>query len=97
MPRAPPRPAAPTEAIPKVDEPARIITFKPVVGELSGWWTVRPMSDLAELDGQRAPQDLLNEAFGSGEGGLIWRGGLDAIEEARRDVVVLREDLSNPG
>ena len=84
------------EAIPKLDDPARMITFQPLVGELSGWWTVRPVDDLAELDAQRTPQDLLHEAFGAGEGGLIWRGGLDAIEDARRDIVVYREDLSNP-
>ncbi len=45
--------------------------------------------------GQPSQPRLLTQAFGSAEGGLIFRGGIEAIEEARREIVVLREDLSN--
>jgi hypothetical protein len=85
------------EAIPKVDDPARMLAMQTVIGELRQYWTVRPMASLADLDGQRTPDVLLNEAFGAAEGGLIFRAGVEALETARREIVIYREDLSNPG
>jgi hypothetical protein len=84
------------EAIPKVGDEARIITYQTLIGDLSQYWTVRPLADLADLDRQTPPPELLNQAFGAGEGGLIYRNGLEAIELARREVVALHRDLSNP-
>ncbi len=84
------------EAIPKVGDPARMSCFQTVVGPLGRLWTVRPLQDLSELDDQKQPQELLEGAFGAAEGGLIYRSGLDAIEQARRSVMIYREDLSNP-
>jgi hypothetical protein len=84
------------EAIPKVDDPARLITYQSVIGDLRTLWTVRPIASLADLDRQLAPNDLLNKAFGTGEGGLIGRAGMEALESVERSILVLRADLSNP-
>jgi hypothetical protein len=84
------------EAIPKVDDPARLITRQALTGDLRTYWTIRPLADLAELDRQSVPNDLLVRAFGAGEGGLILRNGLEAMEDVERSIVVLRADLSNP-
>jgi hypothetical protein len=85
------------EAIPKVDDPMRLTTYQVVLGNLSEIWTIRPFEDLSELDDQLVVAELLNQAFGVAEGGLIFRTGLEAIEEMTRQVTVYREDLSNPG
>jgi hypothetical protein len=84
------------EAIPKVDDKARLMTFQTVVGNLSEYWTVRPLTDLSELDDQRTPQELLIQAFGPAEGGLIYRSGLDAMTRLQRSILVYRPDMSNP-
>jgi hypothetical protein len=42
------------------------------------------------------PEELLTKAFGAAEGGLIFRSGLEALEDAERQIVLYREDLSNP-
>jgi hypothetical protein len=85
------------EAIPKVGDPARMTTFQTVIGDLSRYWTLRPLDDIAALDSHLPPSELLDQAFGAAEGGLIYRAGLEAIEHAKRNIVVYREDLSNPG
>lgn len=85
-----------SEAIPKVDDPARMVTYQSVVGDLRTYWTVRPIQSLADLDAQLQPMDLLTRAFGAGEGGLIGRSGLEALESAERSITVWRRDLSNP-
>jgi hypothetical protein len=84
------------EAVPKVDDPGRLITYQPLVGNLRTFWVVRPLQDLAELDDQLQPEELLTKAFGAAEGGLIFRSGLEALEDAERQIVLYREDLSNP-
>jgi hypothetical protein len=85
------------EAIPKIGDSSRIIAYQVMVGMLAEYWTVRPLEDLSELDEQLPPAELLNQAFGAAEGGLIFRTGLEAIEEVKRQIVVYRQDLSNPG
>jgi hypothetical protein len=85
------------EAIPKVGDPARMTTFQTVIGDLSQYWTVRPLDGIAALDSHLPPSELLDQAFGAAEGGLIYRTGLDAIEHAERNILIYREDLSNPG
>lgn len=85
------------EAIPKLDDPTRIVAYQSAIGDLSQYWTVRPLDALDDLDEQRQAQDLLVQAFGASEGGLIWRSGVQAIQEARREIVALRPDLSNAG
>lgn len=84
------------EAIPKVDDPARLITHATLIGDLRTLWTVRPLRALADLDAQRMPMQLLNDAFGPAEGGLFWRTAMGAIEEAHRSITVYRPDLSHP-
>lgn len=84
------------EAIPKTDDPARILTFQTVVGDMSAYWTVRPLKDLRALDAQKPAPDLLTSAFGASEGGLIWRSGMEAIESGRREIMRSVSELSNP-
>lgn len=84
------------EAIPKTDDPTRIITHQAAIGNLAEYWTVRPARELRELDDQRGPDDLLQKAFGAAEGGLIFRNGVAAIEHIERSIVMYRPELSNP-
>jgi hypothetical protein len=83
------------EAIPKAEDTTRLVAHQTVIGDLRVLWTVRPMRDLADFDRQLPGPELLNRAFGPAEGGLIWRAGVEAMEESRRSVVALRPDLSN--
>jgi len=85
------------EAIPKVDDGSQIITYQTVVGDLMRYWTVRPLESLADLDKHLPAAQLLNEAFGPAEGGLIFRSGLEAISAVERNIVVYRPELSNAG
>ncbi len=84
------------EAIPKIDDPARMITYQTMIGELGTYYTVRPLRSIADLDRQLPTPDLLNQAFGGAEGGLIWRTGVEAVELARRQIVEFVPELSNP-
>jgi hypothetical protein len=84
------------EAIPKLDDAARIVTYQVMFGDLMSYWTVRPLRSLADLDAQLQAPDLLSQAFGPAEGGLIWRSGQEAIDTAERHLLAYREDLSNP-
>lgn len=84
------------EAIPKVGDAARILTFQTLLGDLAEIWTVRPLERLSELDQQRQLPELLNQAFGAAEGGLIFRSGQEAIRDVQRQLVIYREDLSHP-
>ncbi len=84
------------EAIPKVGDPARMTAFQNVAGDLSQYWTVRAVDQLSELDSQLPAPELLNQAFGPAEGGLIFRAGLDAIQHVERRIMIYREALSNP-
>lgn len=85
------------EAIPKVNASGRLVTYETVIGQLGRYWTVRPIESLAELDEQLPAPQLLSQAFGAAEGGLIFRSGAEAIERVERSVVVLRPELSNAG
>lgn len=84
------------EAIPKVGDSARLVAYQVMLGDMSAYWTVRPLRSLAELDQQLPAPELLNQAFGPAEGGLLWRSGSEAIQEARREVTRLVPELSNP-
>jgi len=83
------------EAIPKVDDPLMLVSHQVIVGNLRGYWTVRPLQHLAILDEALPAPDLLMKAFGSGEGGLIWRGGSEALALAGRQIVRFVPELSN--
>ena len=85
-----------SEAIPKVDDPARIVAYQTLIGDLRTYWTVRPIRSLADLDQQLPPGELLTKAFGAAEGGLISRSGTEALEQVERSIMLLRPDLSNP-
>jgi len=84
------------EAIPKVGDAGRIMTYQVMFGRMGSYWTVRPLSDLSDLDRQLPATELLNQAFGHAEGGLLWRSGSEAIEEGDREVVAYVPELSNP-
>jgi hypothetical protein len=84
------------EAIPKLDEPAQLITRQIIIGNTAEYVAIRPLRELADLDAQRAPDRLLTDAFGGGEGGLIFRTGGDAIEHIEREIVAYVDELSNP-
>lgn len=84
------------EAIPKVDDPTVLLTRQVVVGNPAEYLMVRLLRTLGDLDAQRSPDQLLIQAFGAGEGGLIFRSGGDALEQVEREIVAYREDLSNP-
>ncbi len=57
---------------------------------------MRPLANLADLDSQKGPQELLTEAFGAEDGGRILENGQEAVEQVQRSIVVYRPDLSNP-
>jgi len=84
------------EAIAKLDDPAQLITRQTIVGNTAEYVAIRPLGALADLDAQRTPEQLLTQAFGPAEGGLIFRNGGEAIEKIEREIVGLREELSNP-
>lgn len=84
------------EAIPKVDDRWRLATRQIVIGNLREYRTVRPLQDIAQLDTLLPPEQLLSQAFGAAEGGLIFRNGMAAIEHVERRILALRADLSNP-
>ena len=85
-----------SEAIPKLDEPAQLMTRQTVIGNLAEYIAIRPLRELSELDAFRTPEQLLTQAFGASEGGLIFRNGGAAIREITREIVGYRADLSNP-
>jgi hypothetical protein len=85
-----------SEAIPKLDDRTRIVVYQALVGDLREYWTLRPIRNLSELDRQRLPGQLLNDAFGAGEGGLILRNAMAAMERVQRTIVSYQPELSNP-
>lgn len=84
------------EAIPKLDDPAQLLSRQIIVGNAAEYVAIRPLRSLADLDQQRTPDQLLVQAFGPGEGGLVFRNGGEAIEQIEREIVGYREELSNP-
>jgi hypothetical protein len=83
------------EAIPKVDDPTRFTAWQTLMGDRQTYGVSFPLAGLADLDGRLSPADLLQQAFGSSEGSLIYRQGRQAISELRTSISVYREDLSN--
>ena len=83
------------EAIPKVDDSTRITAYQTILGDLSQYWTIRPLERLADLDRQIPLPELLDRAFGPAEGGLIFRSGLEAMARVERQVVAFRPELSH--
>ena len=55
---------------------------------------MRSIFDLAQLDQVLPLPQLLNEAFGAAEGGVIYRRGMEAIEEMRTRLLRVRPELS---
>ena len=83
------------EAIPKVDDLRRFVTYQTLVGDLATIATVTPLQDIAELDHMLPPEDLLVSAFGRAEGSLVFRNGLEAMATVERSLMGLRSDLSH--
>jgi hypothetical protein len=84
------------EAIPKCGEPGSVAAAQSVIGDMLGYWTVRPLQKLADLDRQSVGRALLIKAFGKQEGERIFRNGLEGVDRLEREITVYREDLSNP-
>ena len=84
------------EAIPKSGEPGSVAAAQAVFGDMLGYWLVRPLQKLADLDRQSVGRDLLIKAFGKPEGERIFRSGLEGVDRLEREITVYREDLSNP-
>jgi hypothetical protein len=84
------------EAVPKTGDPRRFTTWQPLIGDLRTVGSVRSVGHLDELDQVLPPPELLEQAFGPAEGGLIYRAGLEAIEDIRAELCLPRPELSNP-
>ena len=84
------------EAIPKADDPTRFTAWQTLIGDRLSYGVAFPLSGIGDLDQRLSPAELLEKAFGTSEGGLIYRQGREAISELQTSVSVYREDLSNP-
>lgn len=84
------------EAIPKSGEPGSVAAAQSVIGDMLGYWIVRPLQKLADLDKQSVGRDLLIKAFGKQEGERIFRSGLEGVDRLEREITSYRGDLSNP-
>jgi hypothetical protein len=82
------------EAVPKVGEPRHFTIYQPVIGNMRQIGSVRSIFDLAQLDQVLPLRQLLNEAFGAAEGGVIYRTGMEAVEEMRTRLLRVRPELS---
>jgi len=67
-----------------------------IFGNLNDYFLIRPLRGLAELDAHLPADQLLTRAFGSGEGGLIFRNGGDSLHSIERSIVQIVEPASNP-
>jgi hypothetical protein len=83
------------EAAAKVDEARRYNVAVPIIGELGTFTVVQGVTDPAQLDQQAELPELLVEAFGAKEGERIFSEGVASVQDARSELSVLREDLSN--
>src|SRR5258706_287067 len=81
------------EAIRKSGEPGSVAAAQAVFGDMLGYWLVRPLQKLADLDRQSVGRDLLIKAFGKPEGERIFRSGLEGVDRLEREITVYREDL----
>jgi hypothetical protein len=84
------------EAIPKTEDIRRFTAWQPVMGDLRGIFTLRPVYDLDELDAVGPVSELLVAAFGMESGRRIYREGLESIEQMESRLLLVREDLSHP-
>ena len=64
-------------------DPARLVTRQVIFGEMASYWTQRPLRSLADLDEQLPATELLNQAFGHAEGGLLWPAGKGGGDRGR--------------
>lgn len=85
------------EAIPKLGLTLKLFSSQVMFGAHGTYWTLRPVRRLADLDEEPSANELLHEAFGAVEAGLIWRHGMASLEAANRELVAYRPELSNPG
>ena len=83
------------EAIPKVDDPTRFTAWQTLMGDRLTYGVAFPLSRISDLDERLSPAALLEKAFGSSEGSLIYRQGRQAISALQTSISVYREDLSN--
>ena len=84
------------EAVPKTGDARRFTVYQPLVGNLRAIGSLRQLATLSELDNAQPLEDLLVQAFGASEGGLIYRSGSEAMESLEAELAVPRVDLSNP-
>ena len=84
------------EAVPKTSDPRYFTVWQPLIGDLRTIGVSRPVFALSELDEVLPVPDLLVKAFGAAEGGLIYRSGMEALEQIESELALARPDLSNP-
>jgi hypothetical protein len=82
------------EAVPKVGEPRNFTIYQPVIGNMRQIGSVRPIFELSQLDEVLPLSQLLSEAFGAAEGGVIYRTGMESIEEMRTRLLRVRPELT---
>jgi hypothetical protein len=85
------------EAVPKTGGQTRLMTYQALTGGFSNtYYLARPLNRLADLDRQPIGQEALVAAYGKAEGERIFRSGGEAIQDVLREILVLREERSNP-
>jgi hypothetical protein len=82
------------EAIPKTGDVRRFTCYQPLIGNLRELAAVRPVYEWSQLDEATPVDELLNQAFGAGEGGLVFRQGMEAFESLQSELARVRRDLS---
>lgn len=82
------------QAPPKmVGDERRFTAFQTVIGNLRAHVPVMPLRDLGRLDA-RQPAQILVDAFGP-EGALIYRNGMEFIENSEREMSLIRAEFSH--
>jgi hypothetical protein len=82
------------EAIPKTGDVRRFSTWQPLIGDMRALHAVRPVRAFADLDQIGPIDELLVQAFGPAEGGLVYRAAGEGLESLTSQLMVLRADLS---
>jgi hypothetical protein len=82
------------EAIPKTDDIRRFTAMQPLIGDMRRLYAVRSIFDWKELDTATPIEQLLNQAFGIAEGGLVFRAAGEGLESLTSELLVRRQDLS---
>lgn len=83
------------EATAKLGDAGSVAVSQRLTGDMSEYVVARPLQSLAELDTQPIGKDALVGAFGRAEGQRVFRAASQSIQSAEREILALREELSN--